>query len=594
MLWVLLLLSVGGLLLGPLVVALGRGNLTLTAVIDGLTLGIVPMLVVTRLLPHTMESLHLWAGLLAVTGFVAVSFAHRGGHRLEARIGRAVVVPTLFLHALVDGAGLAIASRTGGGGWLLGAALVLHRLPEGLFVATALAPPSLEGRVRPTFIPVALLALGTLLGALFGQSFLDRVPDRLVDGVVAFGLGAMLRLVFHTHAEPHSRRGRAASAIAFLGGIVIVLALPDAIVVFTRAPFGELSMVQSAMPLFIKTAPAFLIGVLATAALHAFGPRRLTIWLRGGGQASQAARGVAFGVELPICSCGVVPVANKLFVLGIPAAAVVAFAVASPELGLDTALLSLRLLGWKLTVARLVASATLAFVVALVVSRFASAPHASSFGSFGAPAPQPATRSSAIADFVDNLDHLGAWHVVGILVASVLEASVNPAFAAKLPSPFDMIASVAIAVPLYVCAQGGTPIAAMMIHKGFSIAAALSMLLVGPATSFPILSVLRREIGTRAAIAFAATSIAAAMIVAFVIGRIVPVESVPSLHPWVARDHHLHEWIAAAVLVAMLVSSVLRMGPRGWFAAMAIDSHEEHVHEHGCGHDHDAHDHVLN
>ena len=603
MLWPLLLLSIGGLLLGPALVALGRGSRTLTALIDGLTLGVVPVLVLTRLLPHTMESLHGWAVVLAIVGFVAVSFAHRGGHGLEARIGRAVVVPTLFVHALADGAGLAIAAHSHSTGWLLGAALVLHRLPEGLFVATSLAPPSIEKGMRRTLVPVLMLAAGTLIGALSGNSLLEKVPESLVDGVVAFGLGAMLRLVLHTHAEPHEKRGRGASGVSFLLGIALVLAMPNAVSVLSRAQPRELSLVESVGPLFVETAPAFLAGLVATGLIYAFLPRRVAGWLRGGSASSQALRGVAFGLPLPICSCGVVPVARKLFVLGIPAAAIVAFAVATPELGLDSAFLSFRLLGVPLTLARIGASAVLAFIVALVVSRFVAPPDSTSFASFG-PAPseevvpaRPATvgarLETARSGLMDNLDHLGAWYVVGILAAAVFEASVDPSVASRLPKPLDMLASVAIAIPVYVCAQGGTPLAAMMIHKGFSTAAALSLLLVGPATNLPILAVLRRELGKRAAIAFAATSIVVAFVVALIVDRFIPIGSIPAIHPLIAHQHHLLEWVAAAILSLLLVSSILRMGPRGWFAAMAIESHEEHTDEHGCGHDHDAHDHML-
>jgi len=584
-LWPLLLLSIGGLLLGPALVALGRGRRTATAAIDGLTLGVVPMLVLTRLLPHTMEALRGWALALALLGFVAVSFAHRGGHGLEARIGRAVVVPTLFLHAVADGAGLAIATHSKSTGWLLGAALILHRLPEGLFVATALAPPSIEGKPQRTFIPVAILAVGTLIGALFGRTFLEAMPDAIVDGVVAFGLGAMLRLVLHTHAPPYEARGRAASGVTFLVGIALALSLPDPMGVLSRAQPRELSLVQSVGPLFVETAPAFLIGLFATGVMHAHMRRRLTSWLRGGGTVLQAARGVAFGLPLPICSCGVLPVARKLFVLGVPTAAIVAFAIATPEIGIDSALLSFRLLGVPLTLARIGASVILAFVVAIVVARFASTSDAS-VASFGPPqdddvaGPRPSVREG----FVEGLDHLGAWYVVGILIAAVFEATVDPTFAARLPKPLDVLASVVLAIPVYVCAQGATPLAAMMVHKGFSTAAALSLLLVGPATNLPVLAVLRREIGTRGAAVFAGTSIAIAILIAFVVDRLVPVSSVPAIHPLVEHNHHFIEWIAAGVMVLLLVSSVLRMGPRGWVSAMKIDTHEEHHHEHGCSH----------
>jgi uncharacterized membrane protein YraQ (UPF0718 family) len=581
------MLSIAGLMLGPALVALGRGSRTATAAIDGLTLGVVPVLVLTRLLPHTMEALGGYAILLALVGFIAVSFAHRGGHGLEARIGRAVVVPTLFLHAVADGAGLAIATHSKSAGWVLGAALILHRLPEGLFVATALAPPSIEGRPQRTLLPVLILAVGTIIGALFGRRFLDVMPDSIVDGVVAFGLGAMLRLVLHTHAPAHESRGRAASGVAFVLGIALVLLLPDPMGILRRAQPRELSLVQSVLPLFIETAPAFLVGLLATGALHAYLPRRLTSWLRGGGSFVQAARGVAFGMPLPICSCGVIPVVRKLFVLGVPTAAIIAFAIATPEIGVDSALLSFRLLGVPFTLVRLVASVVLAFVVGVIVARFASTSDAS-VASFGPPpdddiaGPRPSVREG----FVEGLDHLGAWYVAGILVAAVFEATVDPSFAAHLPKPFDVLASVVLAIPVYVCAQGATPLAAMMVHKGFSTAAALALLLVGPATNLPILAVLRREIGTRAAAMFALTSTAIAIVIALLADRLIPVSSVPQIHPLVEHRHHPLEWLAAVALCLLVITSLLRMGPRGWFAAMAIETHEEHAHEHGCSHSH--------
>lgn len=588
MLWPLLLLSIAGLMLGPALVAIGSGRRTATAALDGLTLGVVPMLVFTRLLPHTMEELKGWAIVLALLGFAIVSLAHRGGHGLEARIGRAVVVPTLFLHAVADGAGLAIATHTKSAGWLLGAALILHRLPEGLFVATALAPPAVEGKPRRTLVPVAILAAGTIIGALSGRTFLDAVPDAMVDGVVAFGLGAMLRLVVHTHAEPHEGFGRAASGAAFLAGIVLVLALPDPTGIFQRAQPRELSLIQSVGPLFIETAPAFLVGLLASGVVHAYLPRRTSSWLRSGGTAQQAARGVAFGLPLPIASCGVVPVARKLFVLGIPTAAIVAFAVATPEIGLDSALLSLRLLGVHLTVARLLASVVLAIVVAAIVARFASGSDAS-VASFGPPPDEDVagSRPSMREGFVDALEHLGAWYVVGILLAAVFEASVDPTLAARLPRPLDVLVSVLFAIPMYVGAQGGTPLAAMMMHKGFSTAAAFAFLLVGPCTSLPVLAMLRREIGVRAAAMFAVVSVVVAVAIALVVDRFVPRWSMPEMHPLVEHQHHPIEWIGAALLVVLLAFSVLRMGPRGFVAAMAIEKHEEHEHEHGCSHVHD-------
>ncbi|MBI2391309.1 MAG: permease [Deltaproteobacteria bacterium] len=604
MLWPLLAMSIAGLLLGPVLVAMGRGRRSASAAIEGLTIGVVPVLVITRLLPHTMEELRAGALALAALGFLAVSFAHRGGHALEARIGRAVVVPTLLLHAITDGAGLAIsaAAPERSAGWVLGAALILHRLPEGLFVATALAPPGVESSPRRTYVPVALLAIGTIIGALGGVRILSAVPETIVDGVVAFGIGAMLRLVVHTHTPAPDAAQRAVSAVSFLVGVALVLSLPDPLGVLQRAQPSELSLVQSVVPLFVETAPSFLAALVVTGVLYAVVPRRRASWLEATRPVAQAARGAAFGVPLPAGSCGVLPIARRLFALHIPVAAILAFVVATPALALDGAFLSVRLLGAPLTLARLAVSVILAMVVALAIGRFARP--SASIASFGAPdVGAQAEASFGHADtapsawarmrdgFVDALDHLGAWYVLGILGAAAFEATIDPALSRMVPRPLDVVATVLLSIPLWVSTVGATPLAAMMIHKGFSTTAALALLVVGPATNLTMLAVLRQEIGGRAVAAYVIAVAVLGAAAAFLVARVVPASSIPAMHPLVAHRHLAVEWASLLVLAGLFAWSLLRMGPRGWLAAMIVESHEEHARDHGCAHEHHGHEH---
>lgn len=591
----LLTLSVVGLLLGPALVALGRARAVLSWTVDGFTLGMLPLLVLLRLLPHTVASVGLGAIGLAIAGFTVVTLAHRGGHAVEARVGRTLVLPTLFVHALADGAALAVSasSRTGTGGWLLGAAVVLHRLPEGLFVASTTAPADgVRGMVRRT----SLLAAATVIGALGGARLLDVIPDAVFDGLVAFGLGAMLRVATHTHqhASP-SRRARAASGLAFFAGIALVLLVPGPDDVLKRAQPRELSVASSLLPLFVETAPSILLGLLAAGALHVWMRPWMTAWLRGGSSFRQALRGMAFGMPLPLCSCGVLPMARRLLSLGVPAAAVASFAVATPELGVDSALLSLRLLGLPLTIARALGSVVIALGVALVVARLAAPPSdAASMASFGDPEPaleeRPRGLRAILSDgFGATLDHNGAWIAFGLLLAAALEAALDPTWVARLGAPFDVAAAAVVAVPVYVCAQGATPLAAVLVHKGASVGAALAFLWVGPSTNLPILAVLRRELGTRAAVGFAVTSLLLAVGAGFAANRFVAPGSLPAVHPLVAHAHHPVEWVAAVALAALLVASVLRVGPRAWLSAMAL---EGHVHDHDDPHA-EEHEHVA-
>ena len=56
-----------------------------------------------------------------------------------------------------------------------------------------------------------------------------------------------------------------------------------------------------------------------------------------------------FGLPLPVCNCGVLPLYHSLVRRGVPSAAAFSFLVATPELGLDAIILSLPLLGAPFT-----------------------------------------------------------------------------------------------------------------------------------------------------------------------------------------------------------------------------------------------------
>jgi zinc transporter ZupT len=125
--------------------------------VDGFALGVVPALLLLRLVPHVVEGAGAWGVALVCIGFGALWLADRGhdhAHpaddaRTAMTLGARLVVPALVLHALSDGAALAMATVGGHshahgadhdlGGSLAGAVL-LHRLPEGLFLTMTFLP----------------------------------------------------------------------------------------------------------------------------------------------------------------------------------------------------------------------------------------------------------------------------------------------------------------------------------------------------------------------------------------------------------------------------------------------------------------------
>lgn len=263
MLALAVVLSVAGIALGPALVALGRGRAVLSSAIDGLTLGLLPSLVLLRLLPHLYEEMGVTALALALAGYLALHAVEHRSHKAAHNVGRAVAVPALAVHSLLDGAALALsaASASGSTRTMLGLAVVLHRLPDGLLLAAALTP---EAKPKQIAIAVAIVGFATIAGALGGQGLLAIAPEALLHGLVALGLGVMLRLAVHRHGPvADSKSARAASGVAFVIALALAVAIPSPDNVLERSQGSELSFAGAFVPLFVEAAPAWILGLIA-------------------------------------------------------------------------------------------------------------------------------------------------------------------------------------------------------------------------------------------------------------------------------------------------------------------------------------------
>jgi uncharacterized membrane protein YraQ (UPF0718 family) len=565
-------LSLAGLAIGPALAALGKGRVVPSAALDGLTLGLVPALIGLHLLPHLSEHLGPAALALPAAGFVGLWLAERRSHNVDERVGRSIVVPAIVIHSLSDGAGLGIAAAAADAGsstaFLLPLAIILHRMPEGLFLVTTLLP---HIGWRRTLTQLGLVAVATVVGAVAGRELLEDLPHEILDAFVAVGLGVMLRLVVHSHgpgpgrhqdahsegvapsggadADSVARRravlARGAGGAGFVVGLGLALAIPMPDETLVHAAPHELSIADSFGSLFVSTAPMVLLGLLAAAMVRVALPRRRASWLRDDSTTSQALGG---------------------------------------------ALLSLKLLGWPLTIARVAVGALLSLGLARLTAAGAS-PAAEPTQEGAARRALPAGVRAALADtFGPTLDRIAAWYVLGLIAAAALETLVEPGIGARIGAPADVVVGALAAIPLAVGSYGAIPLAAVMIHKGVSVGAALAFLLVAPATSIAALGVIRRRLGGLAALRVVLGSVGCAIAAGIAANALTLGSTILEIHTLAARDHAAIEWVCAAAMAALLLVSLLRLGPREWFGAMAITGHAHAEHDH-AGHNHAGHDH---
>jgi len=573
---VLVSLSVLGLFAGAALVATARLRVSASAALEGLALGMLPTLVLARLLPHAYESLGFWAIVLAAIGFGLVTLSHHAGERAEARLGSALTLPALLLHAVTDGAALAMSAtgRIGDSAGLLAIAAILHRVPEGFFVASrgevSRAPTTGGQAYRAAILAAAPLAAATVLGALVGQSMFDRLPDAALDGVLALGAGAMLRLVSHSHAPTPVHlplAARAAGVAALLLGIALVIAVPGAHDILERAQPSEPTIPSSLFALFVESAPAVLAAVVAIAMLrllarHPWSVPPTTKLDKAHASPVAALLGWVLGARTQLRRSELLESSLRLRTAGASAAYLAGLCVAVTQLGIETAALSLVWLGPEITLARIAGSAIIALMLGTLCSRNPGAPRPVRLGESEAEGHARPTRTGVWEQLQHTLDENAAWLLLGLLLSAALEAMLAPNVMHRLPLPLATALAGMLGLFGWMSALGATPVVAVLVHKGLSLVAGLTFLWLTPLASVPLSIWLRGRLGGGRVLGCVAAAAVTVSALALLTGQLLSPTQVPELHALVTHDHAAWEYGCALALAALLLISLIRLGPR--------------------------------
>jgi uncharacterized membrane protein YraQ (UPF0718 family) len=615
---VLLFLSLLALAMGPLLVALARRHAGSTVGIDSFCLVTVSGFALLHLLPEAAATAGWIVLPLALVGFVLPSVAERTLHRRADGNVRGAVLALALLgvaaHAILDGLLLAgdstVIQHDGHPSHtqeLTAWAIILHRIPEGVGIWW-IVPRTLGTRaaIAVTLVSVAATTFGFLLG---GQVLTDTSLRGLAL-LQSLLVGSLLHVVLHAHVPAPREQGRFRIA-SVLGGAVGVFVLWY--VMRDHFPKGEHGgPMHVFVQLAIESAPALLFAYVLVGFCHAFLPAN---WLRSmtrGSNWTQALRGVAVGLPLPVCSCGVVPIYRELIRQGTGLAAAIAFLVATPELEIAAMMLTWQLMGGEVALARIGMAAVLALGVGVLVASLAkkqdqppaapgddSLPVASTAG-FG-----ERVRTALRFGFGPAVDSTATWILMGLLLSAVLMPFIDRAAIAALPAGIDVPIAALLGLPLYVCATGSTPLAAMLLVQGLSPGAVLALMLTGPATNVTTFGVLAKLHGGRVAAVFAASMWVGAVALGYLANWLLPRPTIPVL---VGEHSHYGTFglVALGALTVVFLFALLRQGVRPFlerlFESPANVAHgdagcgdpgHDHAHDHGHAHHRHGHAHAF-
>lgn len=453
------------------------------------------------MVPESVEEIGAWAVVALAIGLALPALLGRLGS-LIWRAGHPNAEPRhmaleagyagLLVHKVGDGIALGVYAgelHPTGGGHGFATALAAHIVP--VVAIVVLTFDSVRGRGSALLRALGLAVAG-VGGVLLTHSVALEEMSEAHGWLSAAAAGMLLHVVMHDLGAdlPEGRSARLLDlGMAGLG--LSVSALGAAAHGHGGAHATE-ALLVSLVALAIETGPALVLGLALAALLSTVVPRPAA----NGARWLLLLRAALIGVQQ--ASSPRLPIPAESAAQDVPPRLELAFLLAAPALALETFAVSLALLGWELTVLRLLGAFGVAFVVAVVLA--VVLPRKSPVG------PPPVCSSSRpeappLARFLETFDarllRTGSWMLVFLVLAALVEVSLAPAQdGAALPGRLALVAL--LAIPSYLCPPSALPLAMVLLGKGLPPGDAILGLLIGGAGNLHGLGFLRRWFGLQA------------------------------------------------------------------------------------------------
>jgi uncharacterized membrane protein YraQ (UPF0718 family) len=258
--------------------------------------------------------------------------------------------------------------------------------------------------------------------------------------------------------------------------------------------------------LLLAMAPYLLLGFTMAGILKVLIPEDFLIKHLSGKKVASVFKAALIGIPLPVCSCGVIPVAAHLKKAGAGRGAILSFLTSTPTTGVDSILATVSLLGWPFALLRMGTSFFIGIFSGISANLFTfkeePVQKVVHVHDGTKPCCMPAQKKFTTAfkyAYIELIDDIGRWLIIGVVLGGVISYFVPASAVGKyLGNPFISYSfMLLLASPMYVCATGSIPIVASLIMKGMSPGAGLVFLIAGPATNTATLSFVGGKLGSK-------------------------------------------------------------------------------------------------
>jgi len=328
--------------------------------------------------------------------------------------------------------------------------------------------------------------------------------------------------------------------------------------------------------LTLEMSPYLILGFLFAGILHVLFPRNKVARYLGKNNFRSVLYSSLIGIPLPLCSCGVIPTSVSIYKNGASKGSTVSFLISTPQTGMDSIFATYSLLGLPMAIAR----PFIALATGIMGGLFTNLTERNRTDKTinNEQIAEDLKREikpkwhNALAEmfryaFVEFLSDLAKWLVIGLMLAALISVLIPDDFITKYVGNefLSMLVSLAMAGPLYVCATGSIPIAAVLMIKGLTPGAAIVFLMAGPATNAATITVIGKVLGRRTLLSYLFSIIAGSLFFGLFVDYFLPREwftyAIHNIH----HGGHVHEmfpswvgYVSAIFLTLFILNALLK------------------------------------
>jgi len=259
--------------------------------------------------------------------------------------------------------------------------------------------------------------------------------------------------------------------------------------------------------------PALAIGFLISGFVHEIIPEDLILKYLGKRGLAPILFSTLIGTLLPICCWGSLPIAISFYKKGAKLGPVLAFLVATPATSVSALLVAYSVLGPVFAVYIFFAVIIMGVTIGLIgntlnveaknISQDITCPHCKLDPEHVHLHVKKTVSAHILAALkyacIDLPKEIGPELFLGLVLAAIVATFMPIGHAIKmyLSGWFGYVFSVAFGIITYICSTASVPFVDSLIKQGMSSGAGMTLLLIGPVTSYGTILVLAKEYGIK-------------------------------------------------------------------------------------------------